>query len=103
MGTSKRYAAQLDARYEQRVAAAAARPEPLTLPLQAYGPEPIEWHHDHPRPVWAWIIWRDGPATRIPAVADGWNDRVVIVGWEADGGRRTVVVWRNAVSVRASP
>jgi len=50
--------------------------------------------------VWAWIIWRDAPATKIPAVAAGWNDRVVIVEWEAPGGRRSVVVWRNAVTRR---
>ena len=38
------------------------------------------------------------PATRIPAVAAGWNERVVVVEWEAPGGRRSVVVWRNAVT-----
>jgi len=40
----------------------------------------------------------------IPAVAAGWNDRIVIVEWEAPGGRRSNVVWRNAVMRRqASP
>lgn len=32
---------------------------------------------------WAWTTWRDAPATKIPAVAAGWNDRVFVVAWEA--------------------
>lgn len=75
-------------------------PAPCTLPMQAYGPQPIEWHRAQPPEVWSWVSWRDGPATRIPAVATGWNDRVVIVEWEAAGGKQSVVVWRSAVAWR---
>jgi hypothetical protein len=74
---------------------------PCTLPQQARGPEPIQRQRGRPPEVWAWIIWRDAPAAKIPAVAAGWNDRVVIVEWEASGGRRSVVVWRNAVTRRS--
>ena len=48
-----------------------------------YGLEPIEWQRGRAPEVWAWITWRDAPATKIPAVAAGWNDRVVVVEWEA--------------------
>lgn len=95
-----RYEAHFDALNDRRIAQASAVAAPCTLPMQAYGPEPIEWASQPHPPVWAWITWRDGPATRIPAVAAGWNDRVVIVEWEAAGGRQSVVVWRNAVTQR---
>lgn len=82
--------------------AASRTNEPCTLPMQAYGKQPIEWVKSPHPAVWAWITWREGPATRIPAFVAGHNDRVVIVEWEAPGGRRSVVVWRNAVSHRVS-
>lgn len=74
---------RLDALNDARIAEAAARGrEPGTLPMQAYGPNPIHWApHGTQQSVWAWINWREGPATRIPATAVGWNDRVVVVEW----------------------
>lgn len=95
MTKNRRYEAHYDALNDQRIAEAATRPEPCTLPQQAYGPSPIEWAPRRQAPtVWAWISWKDGPATRIPAVAAGWNDRVVIVEWEAvqrlDGAFATI-------------
>lgn len=102
MGSSKRYAAHYDELNAQRAAQSAAeQSDPCTLPSQAYGPQPIAWERGRKPEVWAWISWRDGPATRIPCVAAGWNDRVVVVEWEAVGGRRSVVVWRNAVTRRS--
>ena len=98
---NKRYEAHFDALNDARILQATAQLAPCTLPLQAYGPEPIEWQRGRMPEVWAWITWRDGPATKIPAVAAGWNDCVVVVEWEAPGGRRSVVVWRNAVTRRA--
>ena len=55
----------------------------MTLPHQAYGPEPVQWVKGRKPEVWAWIIWRDAPATKIPAVAAGWNDREILegLGW----------------------
>ena len=100
MGTSKRYVAHYDEMNRQRAAETAQERQPCTLPSQAYGPQPIVWERTKRTPVWAWISWRDGPATRIPCYVAGHNDRVVIVEWEAKGGQRSVVVWRNAVTRR---
>lgn len=100
MTKNRRYESTYDALNDQRIMQAAAQLAPCTLPQQAYGPEPIQWVRGRPPEVWVWITWRDAPASKIPAVADGWNDRVVVVGWEAPGGRRSVVVWRNAVTRR---
>lgn len=100
MGTNRRYAEATHRAYEAQLASAPA--PPCTLPQQAYGPQPIEWvpaGQTRP-PVWAWISWPDDVAERVPAVACGWNDRVVIVEWMTDRGTRNVVVWRNAVTRR---
>lgn len=97
MGHNRRYEAQYDALSDERIARAATAP--ITLPVQAYGPQPIEWAPRGSAPeVNVWVSWPEGPATRIHATAAGWNDRVVIVEWEAPGGRRSIVVWRNAVT-----
>jgi len=98
---NRRYEAHDDALNDERILQSTAQLAPCTLPQQAYGPEPIEWQRGRMPEVWAWITWRDAPATRIPAVAACWNDRVVVVEWEAPGGRRSVVVWRNAVTRRS--
>ena len=101
MTKNKRYEAHYDALNDQRIAQASAQLSPCTLPRQTYGPTPIRWAPRDAQPeIWAWISWKDAPASRIAAVAAGWNDRVVMVEWEAPGGRRSVVVWRNAVSRR---
>lgn len=74
---------------------------PCTLPVQAYGPNDIEWASpDKRRLVWAWITWPHHVATREQAVAFGWNERVVAVQWNTDAGEVQAVVWRNAVTRR---
>jgi len=78
---------------------AAASVAPTTLPTPAYGPQPVEWF-DPPRPVWAWVSWRDRPAERVACLATGANDRVVVLEVACDGGHWAPVVWRNAVTVR---
>lgn len=99
MGAQKRYAAHIDRSEAEKVRA--GRPAPVTLPQQAYGPQPIEWARPSERPaVWVWIQWPDGPAERTAAFATGWNDRVVIVELAGEGGTRSVVVWRSAVAHR---
>jgi len=98
---NKRYERHYDALNDQRIAQSVAQDSPCTLPASAYGPQPLEWARGRAPEVLAWISWRDAPATKIPAVAAGWNDRVVVVEWEAPGGRRSVVVWRNAVTRRS--
>lgn len=78
------------------------RVAPCTLPVQAYGPNDIVWvGHGDRRMVWAWITWPDRAATRVKAVAFGWNDRVVAVRWDTDAGDVQCVVWRNAVTNRS--
>ena len=100
---NRRYEAHYDQLNAQRSLEAAGRRVPCTLPTRAYGPQPIEWARDRQHEVWVWVTWQEGPATKIPAVAAGWNDRVVIVEWEAPGGRRSNVVWRNAVTRWSAP
>lgn len=92
MGTNKRYAARLDAIVREDIA-------PCTLPLDAYGPNPIVWA-DERQPVWAWVSWPHKPAERLPARATGWNDRVVVVEFQTHVGVRSTIVWRNAVTRR---
>jgi hypothetical protein len=84
-----------DAKLEQMLAS----PAVITLPVQAYGPQPIEWAERGPL-VWVWISWAHKPAERVQGIATGWNDRVVVVEWDGDGGTRSTVVWRNAVTLR---
>lgn len=81
------------------IARAVSSAAPVTLPQQAYGPDPIVWF-DSPRPVWAWVSWKDRPAERLPCLAAGANDRVVILDVHTNGGAWSPVVWRNAVTVR---
>lgn len=102
MTKNRRYEAHYDALNDQRILQTATRLTPCTLPQQAYGPQPLEWAKGPKPEVWAWITWQEAPASRIAAVATGWNDRVVVVEWEAVGGRRSCVVWRNAVARRNS-
>jgi hypothetical protein len=100
---NRRYEAHYDRLNDERIVQTATRLTPLTpitLRQQAYGPPPIHWERGPKPDVWVWMSWQEAPATRISAVAIGWNDRVVCVEWEAVGGPRSVVVWRNAVSKR---
>lgn len=101
MTKNRRFEAHYDHLNDMRVEEAASRLTPTTLPQQAFGRVPIEWVRPG-LPVWAWVSWVDGAATRIPAEATGWNDRVVCVEWEAYGGRRSCIVWRNAVTRRTT-
>lgn len=73
---------------------------PVTLPIQAWGPQPLVWH-DHPMPVWVWVSWPHRVAERYPGVVKGSNDRVCVVEVNPDVFTRwEPVVWRNAVTRR---
>jgi hypothetical protein len=98
VGTSKRYVEHFDAMMRERLEQGTM--PPCSLPMQAYGSQPIEWCRANRPAVWAWITWPHKACERIAAFATGWNDRVVFV--EREGERRTVnaVVWRNAVAFR---
>lgn len=98
MTHNKRFEAHFDQLNDARIEQ--PRERPCTLPLQAYGPQPIVWTKPGARPsFWAWITWADRPAERIAVVATGWNDRVV-VEWNGPTGTLNTVVWRNAVTLR---
>lgn len=94
---NRRYEAYYDALNDARIAAAPL--PPCSLPRQAYGPQEIVWARE-PVPVWAWIIWPDRPAEKLPCTATGWNDRVVFVQWYSQRGQVQATVWRNAVTHR---
>lgn len=100
MGSNRRYEESIDARsrarnHDARIA--------CTLPMDAYGPNPLEWVKRGKPAVWAWISWAEGPASRVAGFASGWNDRVVVVEWnEVPGGTRNTVVWRTAVTKRTA-
>jgi hypothetical protein len=98
---NKRYEAHYDHLNDQRIAQAADRPSPVTLPPPAWGPNKVQWQKD-PVPVWAWLQWSTGPAEKVPCVAIGWNDRVVVVAWEPSALSRTAIVWRQAVTHRVT-
>lgn len=99
LGHNKRHEAHYDRLNDQRIAQ--AEPTPLTLPMQAYGREPVQWVKGEAKPpVWAWISWPHKPAERVPAFAVGWNTLVVVVEWHTVTGTRNTVVWRNAVTRR---
>lgn len=102
MTKNKRYESRYDELQALRQDEADARPCPVTLPYQAYGPNPIEWAGVSERPtVSVWVQWEQGPATRIVATAHGWNDRVVVVRWDTDFGPLQTTVWRQAVARRS--
>lgn len=87
---------------DEKLSVTLRRMPPCTLPLQAYGPEEIKWAGPQARrSVWAWITWPNGAATKVEAVAHGWNDRVVVVQWGSEAGDVQCVVWRNAVTSRS--
>ncbi|MDN3494330.1 hypothetical protein QL996_00125 [Planococcus sp. APC 4015] len=101
MTKNRRYEAHYDRLNDQRSAAAAERPAPVTLPPAAWEPLELDWSHPAV-PVWAWLQWATGPAEKLPCLAHAWNQRVVLVSWEPGGLPRTVFVWRQAVTRRAS-
>jgi len=82
----------------EKMAQAVGSMPPVTIPQQAYGPQPVEWFDK--RPVWAWVQWRDRAATREACWAVGANDRIVMLEIPSEGGHWGTVVWRNAVAVR---
>lgn len=99
MTRNRRYESRYDELQAQRQAEADASPKPVTLPSQAFGPQPLEWPAPADRPiVRVWVQWDRGPATRVEAVAYGWNDRVVVVQWDTSFGPMRTTVWRTAVA-----
>jgi len=96
---NRRYEAHYDRLNDERIAQAADRLAPVTLPPAAWGPQDVTWV-DRPVPVWAWLQYATGPAERVECLAHGWNDRVVVVSWESGALGRTVIVWRQSVTHR---
>lgn len=96
MTKNRRYEAYYDGLNDQRIATAPGAP--CGIPMQAYGPEPVEWV-DRPLPVWAWVTWADR-TERVACFAAGWNDRVVFVRWYSPRGELQATAWRSAVTRR---
>lgn len=84
---------------DEKVERMLASVAPTTLPMQAFGPEPIEWL-EPVEPVWVWVSWPHHVAERTAGVALGRNDRVVNVRIPCAGGSWEPWVWRNAVARR---
>jgi hypothetical protein len=101
MTRNKRYEAYYDARQEERRQLAESRPRPISVPQGAYGPQRLERPAMHPT-VWAWVPWTDGDVVRVEAIAEAWNDKVVLVSFYGPGGRVQVSVWRQAVTNRVA-
>ena len=101
MGTSKRYAAHIDARMGEKIDQAVMRdrqPETLTdleLELQM---EPLT-RTPKPMPVYAWVRY-GSTGMRVKARAVAWTNRAVAVEWEAPGGMHRAWVWASAVDQR---
>jgi hypothetical protein len=93
-----RYERQIDERQLGRIEQ--MQPGPLTLPMQAYGPRPVEWTQAR-TPVWVWVHFPDGrPAERRQGYVKGSNDRIVVAWVDGPGGGWEITVWRNAVTHR---
>ena len=101
MTRNTRYEAYHDARQEERRRLAESRPRPISVPQGAYGAQRLERPAMHPT-VWAWVPWTDGDVVRVEAIAEAWNDKVVLVSFYGPGGRVQVSVWRQAVTNRVA-
>ena len=66
MTKKRRYEAHHDALNDKRIEQAVSENRPCTIGQNAHGQSPLEWAKGRKPEVWAWIIWRDGPATKIP-------------------------------------
>ncbi|ALJ22029.1 hypothetical protein [Microbacterium sp. No. 7] len=84
---------------ERRLATVEVHPGICNVPAGAYGPQRMTWA-DTVIPVWAWIPWCHKPMELRPGFAKGWNDRVVSLYFEDEGGERYATVWRSAVRLR---
>jgi len=71
----------------------------MGLPMQAYGPRPLEWTTARP-PVWVWVQFPHEMAQRRRGYVKGHNDRVCVVWVEGPGGGWEITVWRQAVTHR---
>lgn len=104
MGTNRRYAADVDRRMDARVAERIMRSStPLSL-----GDDELELELDvydltrtrNPKPVRAWVRYRDGPL-RVEAEAHAWTERAVAIEWAGpDNAPHRAWVWASAVEAR---
>lgn len=102
MGTSKRYAAHIDARMGEKIDQAVMRdrqPETLTDLELELNVEPLT-RTPKPMPVFAWVRYGSS-GMRVKARAVAWTNKAVAVEWEAPGGLHRAWVWASAVDQRS--
>jgi hypothetical protein len=101
VGTSKRYAARIDARMSEKIDQVVMRdstPETLTeLELQL-SVEPLT-RTPNPMPVYAWVRY-GATGMRVKARAVAWTAKAVAVEWQAPNGLHRAWVWSSAVEPR---
>lgn len=97
MTTNRRYGFRLDERTIKRMRD--QEPCPVTLPAQAYGPQPLEWTQARP-PVWVWVQWTGKPAERRHGYVKGYNDRICVVWVDGDGGGREMAQCGHSAKLR---
>jgi hypothetical protein len=102
VGSSKRYAAQIDERMSERADQTVMRdgvPDSLTSTELELKSEPLT-RTPRPLPVYAWV--RYGKiGIRVKARAVAWTAKAVAVEWDAPQGSHRAWVWASAVDRRA--
>ena len=102
VGTSKRYAAHIDARMGEKIDQAVMRdrqPETLTDLELELNVEPLTGTPT-PMPVYAWVRY-GATGMQVKARAVAWTNRAVAVEWEVPGGMQRAWVWASAVDKRS--
>lgn len=101
MGTSKRYAAAVDAAMDHRILQRTMTGEPETLlPTELeLDTEPLT-RPPKPRPVRAWVRY-DGTPISVDAEAVAWTARAVAIRWRSPSGEpHRAWVWVSAIRPR---
>jgi hypothetical protein len=101
VGTSKRYAAQIDARMSEKIDLVVMRdgvPETLTDLELELATEPLT-RAPQPVPVFAWVRY-GSTGVRVRGRAVAWTARAVAVQWQVPDGMHRASVWSSAVAPR---
>ena len=101
MGSSKRYAEQIDARMSERADQTVMRdgtPDSLTASELELKTEPLT-RTPQPLPVLAWVRY-GGIGLKVKARAVAWTPKAVAVEWDTPNGPHRAWVWASAVDKR---
>ncbi|MBH0053186.1 hypothetical protein I6E74_03270 [Salinibacterium sp. SWN139] len=99
MGTSKRYAEQVDRRMSEQVVETIMQDEPSTLTDDELELDKLPLTRTPVAvPAVAWVRY-GGVALRLPVEVVAWTERAVAIRWKTDtGGVHKAWVWASAVS-----